>query len=951
MPKLPTYTDLGPTEAPSQRPTGSYDVSPLARAGEAMASGARALGQGIANVGQDINEVQQKITESRVLDAHAGTASELLDLHSQLQQSKDYANLPTQFQDKSKEIVDRWSQTIPDGRMREHYLASSGEAVARGAAAVSQMSFVGQGQTDADGRKLALDDIESKIGQDPTNAFLPDALRGLGLRVDKAIGAGWITKEQGDLEKRDASVKVAIRTNEFEYNQDPTGWLQKKGYEPRQTKAAVWSAVDQAAKNNGLSPEAAAKVIQIESGGNPNARTGSYYGLTQISQSEFSKYNRIPGASILDPQANLEAGFAKMKAEGDQFADKTGHQPSDFDRYMIHQQGMAGYEAHLANPDAPAWQNMLSTGEGKQKGERWAKAAIWGNTPDQFKRQFGSVDNVSSADFLKMWSARYGAPAPTFAQSTVGFNPGHPAGAPQDDHSGFNNIDPLTRMRMVTQARSLAQQRANDGMQAANLQTVQRSQDIERLLIDAGAGRGAMPPRELIENDPVLSNNEGKRNELLKSWDTANKQDADFQSALSRFVDPSAGPFNQVDTGDKKQVDKIYQMLAQGDSSRELPALQAVVDRTGIVPESAASAMRGSLVSSSAERVGEAAQMARNLLAKNPAIFTGVTGGKALEDAAVSFAQYTEHFGMTADQAARKIVEDNSPEYKQQVAARIKGEDIGEIIKKQLAPADLQKAFNENWTMFGRPDIEMTEGAKTAAFGDYAELFKSKYQETGNVDTAKAQAVAQLKKIWGVSHLNGTSSGVLMRFPPEKAPAYADIPDVATRIADQAIDAIYHAPGGAWEDENGKRGLTREKVILTPTPGGQTAQAYMSGQPPPYLVSWFDKNGVLQTLSPGKAFVFDGHAEREKVSEEQRVKFEAGAAASVADEDYRERAFGFGRRSGRTLPGPVAAPPAPPVSKEQSATNEAIGRFGQEAPIGRPEDKRLSLGRPVLGEP
>jgi len=906
MAKLPGAPELGETPAVGPRPVASIDVSGLARGGAALAAGAERLGQGISRVGQEIGEVQQKWNEEKTFDAHAGAASELLNLHSDLQKSKDYAGLDQQYKDKSKEIVDRWAQTVPPGRLRDHFMASQGEAVARGGASVSQMAFHGMAQSDADSRKAALADIEAKIGEDPTNAFLPDAMKGLGLRVDSAVAAGWETKERGNLEKRQAAVQIATRTNETELARDPTGWLEAHGYSPRASKAQLLAGISKAATANGISPEAAARVIQIESGGDPNARTGSYHGLTQISQSEFAKYNKTPGASIYDPEANMNAGFAKMRAEGDQFASATGKAPTDFDRYMIHQQGLAGYEAHLANPNAPAWENMLSTGEGKQKGERWARAAIWGNIPDQYKRQFGSVDNVSSADFLKMWAGKYGGTASDFRESR-----------PQaEDTSGFHMIDPLTKMRMVTQARSLAQQQAVDAAGRNNLAINTRTQEFERLLIDAGAGRGAMPPREMIEADPVLAGNEAHRNTLLRQWDAANKQDEALQSAWARFNNPDAGPFNQVNTEDKKQVNKIYELLAQGDPEKELPALQSVVNRTGIVPESAASALRGALVSNSAQRVAASAQMARNLMGQNPTIFSGVPGGKDLEDAAVSYAQYTEHFGMTPQQAAQKIIEENSPEYKAKVQARIKNEDVGEIVKKQLSVGDLEKQFGEGWGGLlhpfttGRPNVEFTEGAKAAAFNDYAELFRDRYMQTGNVDTAKAQAIEQMKKLWGVSHLSGSATGTLMRYPPERAPAYADIPDVTNRIADAAISAIKTevAPSGPQLEKGAPEGeaITRDKIILTPTPGGETARAYMAGQPVPYLLSWFDKDGHLQMLNPGRAFVFDGHAEREKVSEERRVGLEKGAAQSAADADYRERAFGVGPRSGQMPAAPAA---------------------------------------------
>jgi hypothetical protein len=41
--------------------------------------------------------------------------------------------------------------------------------------------------------------------------------------------------------------------------------------------------------------------------------------------------------------------------------------------------------------------------EGGQKGEAWAKAAIWGNIPSNLKAQFGSVGNVTSAQLMGLW--------------------------------------------------------------------------------------------------------------------------------------------------------------------------------------------------------------------------------------------------------------------------------------------------------------------------------------------------------------------------------------------------------------------------------------------------------------------------------------------------------------------------------------------------------------------
>ena len=49
---------------------------------------------------------------------------------------------------------------------------------------------------------------------------------------------------------------------------------------------------------------------------------------------------------------------------------------------------------------------MCATYEGKEKGEKWCKRAIWGNTLPAVKRVWKSVNKVTSADFVGMWRQR-----------------------------------------------------------------------------------------------------------------------------------------------------------------------------------------------------------------------------------------------------------------------------------------------------------------------------------------------------------------------------------------------------------------------------------------------------------------------------------------------------------------------------------------------------------------
>ncbi len=174
----------------------------------------------------------------------------------------------------------------------------------------------------------------------------------------------------------------------------------------------VDDALETASKEFGVDRGLLDTFARIESSGRPNARTGSYKGLFQLSDDEFMKHGGQ--SNPFDPYENARAGAAKLRSEKADFAKRYGRDPSAAELYMIHQQGVGGAAAHWANPDAPAWQNMYSTGEGRQKGANWARRAIWGNVPDDVKRQYGSVDNITSRDFVKLWEdkvARFGGGA------------------------------------------------------------------------------------------------------------------------------------------------------------------------------------------------------------------------------------------------------------------------------------------------------------------------------------------------------------------------------------------------------------------------------------------------------------------------------------------------------------------------------------------------------------
>jgi hypothetical protein len=144
-------------------------------------------------------------------------------------------------------------------------------------------------------------------------------------------------------------------------------------------------------------------VARIESDFDPRQRTGSYIGLFQLSNYEFNKYG---SGDIIDPRDNAIAAAYKFTTATILFELRTHKKPTLDDLYLIHQQGTQGAAEHVAHPERIAWQSMCATDEGRLKGDKWCKRAIWQNTLPNIKAIWKSVDNLTSGAFVEMWRQR-----------------------------------------------------------------------------------------------------------------------------------------------------------------------------------------------------------------------------------------------------------------------------------------------------------------------------------------------------------------------------------------------------------------------------------------------------------------------------------------------------------------------------------------------------------------
>jgi predicted GIY-YIG superfamily endonuclease len=181
------------------------------------------------------------------------------------------------------------------------------------------------------------------------------------------------------------------------------GLFEARFYEPHSTTENPSDEIREAASLYGLDLAMMMSIAKVESDFDPRVRTGSYKGLFQLSDYEFNKYG---DGSIWDARDNARAAAHMFLVQAEKFRWALGHYPDYAERYMVHQQGIQGAIEHNTHPERVAWESMCVTDEGALKGEQWCKRCIWGNLLPQWKDAFGSVDKISSKDFVSLWTDR-----------------------------------------------------------------------------------------------------------------------------------------------------------------------------------------------------------------------------------------------------------------------------------------------------------------------------------------------------------------------------------------------------------------------------------------------------------------------------------------------------------------------------------------------------------------
>lgn len=485
------------------------------------------------------------------------------------------------------------------------------------------------------------------------------------------------------------------------YGSDPVAGRRALGLEP----AVPVDEIRNAAAELGTTPEDLATVISYESNFDPSrwgGKGGQYLGLIQFGPEERQKYGVHPGQTFKEQMRSVVA-----------FLKDRGFKP-----------GMGLIDLY----------STINAGQ-----------------PGRYDASDGPGNTVAShVDAMRS------GPAYQRAVEVLGGKTVPPGGDPR-----FADISYADRLRLIDQSQ------ANYNSQIAE-STRQQNQIIAdtKGSYQLGIQTGDLRNEERILQEPNLR--DADKAELISALRTRMKDENNLAVAQARYS--SGDKFNPFVEDDRKQVDAVYQNmggsagLIDGDRASAQRLLD-VVKQSGVVPKSAINAIQLSTNSTQPAQVAAGLTAATAIYRANPDGFRPYDGGQALAGDTETFRHLVYDRGMSATDAAQRIIDARDPERRR--AEKDIAPDADKFVK-DLTPNDVAGAFDlhPNVPFVGSVSPGADPSMVNAMMSDYREIARDKFVQYQDPDIAKSQAIAELKGLYGVTNVSG--SPTLMKYPPEK---------------------------------------------------------------------------------------------------------------------------------------------------------------------------------------
>lgn len=346
---------------------------------------------------------------------------------------------------------------------------------------------------------------------------------------------------------------------------------------------------------------------------------------------------------------------------------------------------------------------------------------------------------------------------------------------------------------------------------------------------------------------------------LINTLKGMQKEQSTVQNISAALADPSFvfDPYNSTQRGN---VDKAYMAALDGNdpmSDQGLSTAVQISDRTGVVPKSAFNALRGAAKSDDPATVARAMETLGRLVEKQPTSIDPHGGSSEVSKALADYRRRAEF--ATPEEAAQGMID-----AREDVPKNVR--DQAKEAKKKLKPADITDHFDGS--VLGDPKFA-TPIQEDEAMAEYSRLFEEAFVETGNFETAQAQSLEQMGRIYGVSSITGGQS--LMKYPPQHFyPAVRGSHDwMSEQLEREVSDFVFgdtaRKPSASLTDRfidgaslGGAHDWIGKKQIKVVS-DSQTRADITAGRPASYRV--FYLNGDILELIPQR-FAFDPTGEQ-----------------------------------------------------------------------------------------
>lgn len=421
---------------------------------------------------------------------------------------------------------------------------------------------------------------------------------------------------------------------------------------------------------------------------------------------------------------------------------------------------------------------------------------------------------------------------------------------------------------------------------------------------------GDVSSEQTILGDPLLD--DGDKATLIRSFRTEQNATAGAREFLGALGAGTAQTLNPYSTDDQALADKSFEMLLDAVTPEQRAAATVeFVTETQMIPKAVVADVRAGLNSTDGRAVAVALQQSAALMDAAPMAVGSVANGQEIADAAATYAEMVGNQGRTVDEAAKHIIEMRDP-------ANIAKAEVLDGIWKQavkdqkFATSDVLGAFGDNW-LPGGPVAGLTPHQEASLNASYLSAAERalKGPANGDVGIARAMALQEIKRTYGVSRVSGQE--VVTKYPPENF--YPAIDGSQSYIRDLALkDARTIAPDAS-------------NVMLVPTP--ETSQDVRAGKPPRYNLMFQRTDGVWDA-APGLFMVTADEiaALAALASEERAIKFEGQREREAA-----HAAKGLPPLSVSTLPAyllDMATPDPLPGDEARGAALDDVARRRNE---------------------